>query len=53
MTLAITAMGSIQQAVHHVYAGKPKAAGLDTFDRLLEYRDHRLKNEAKAANPKL
>ena len=44
---AITAMGGVQYLVHHVYEGKPKAAGQDNFDRLLKYRDERLKQEAK------
>ena len=43
---AITAMGGVQYLVHHVYEGKPKAAGQDNFDRLLKYRDERLKQEA-------
>ena len=29
---AITAMGGVQYLVHHVYEGKPKAAGQDNFD---------------------
>jgi hypothetical protein len=27
--------------------GKPKVTGLDNFDRLLRYRDDRLKDEGK------
>jgi NADH dehydrogenase (ubiquinone) 1 alpha subcomplex subunit 1 len=57
---AITAMGGVQYLVHHAYEGKPKPVGADNFDRLLKYRDIRLKDEAKVrfrrrrreANPK-
>jgi NADH dehydrogenase (ubiquinone) 1 alpha subcomplex subunit 1 len=44
---AITAMGGVQYLVHHAYEGKPKPVGADNFDRLLKYRDIRLKEEAK------
>ena len=44
---AITAMGGVQYLVHHAYEGKPKPVGADNFDRLLKYRDIRLKDEAK------
>ena len=44
---AITAMGGVQYLVHHAYEGKPKPTGADNFDRLLKYRDIRLKEEAK------
>ena len=44
---AITAMGGVQYLVHHAFEGKPKAVGADNFDRLLKYRDERLKDEAK------
>ena len=45
---AITAMGGIQYLVHHVYERKPNMAGLDNFDRLLKYRDDRMKQEASS-----
>lgn len=35
--------------VHHAYEGKPKPVGIDNFDRLLKYRDDRLKEEAKVS----
>jgi hypothetical protein len=46
-------MGGVQYLIHHAYEGKPKATGNDNFDRLLQYRDERLKEEAKvrARNP--
>jgi NADH dehydrogenase (ubiquinone) 1 alpha subcomplex subunit 1 len=44
---AVTAMGGVQYLVHHAFEGKPKAVGADNFDRLLKYRDERLKDEAK------
>lgn len=44
-------MGGVQYLVHHAYHGKPKVAGLDSFDRLLIARDERLKEEAKVRNP--
>jgi NADH dehydrogenase (ubiquinone) 1 alpha subcomplex subunit 1 len=44
---AITAMGGVQYLVHHAYEGKPKPVGADNFDRLLKYRDQRLKEEKK------
>jgi NADH dehydrogenase (ubiquinone) 1 alpha subcomplex subunit 1 len=47
---AITAMGGVQYLVHHAYEGKPKPVGFDNFDRLLKYRDLRLKDEAKVRN---
>ena len=40
-------MGGVQYLVHHAYEGKPKPVGADNFDRLLKYRDIRLKDEAK------
>jgi hypothetical protein len=40
-------MGGVQYLVHHAYEGKPKPVGADNFDRLLKYRDIRLKEEAK------
>ena len=40
-------MGGVQYLVHHAYEGKPKPTGADNFDRLLKYRDIRLKEEAK------
>ena len=40
---AITAIGGIQYVGHVLPFGKPKAVGLDAFDRLLEKRDERIK----------
>ena len=40
------AMGGVQYLVHHAYEGKPNPWA-DNFDRLLKYRDIRLKDEAK------
>jgi hypothetical protein len=48
ITAAVTVMGGIQQGVHRLYAGKPKAVGADTWDRLLEKRDDNIKAAAKA-----
>ena len=49
---AITAMGGVQYLVHHAYEGKPKPVGADNFDRLLKYRDIRLKEEATVRSPR-
>ena len=48
ITAAVTAMGAIQQGVHYLYAGKPKAVGADSWDRLMASRDLRIKEEAQA-----
>ena len=43
---AITAIGGIQYAAHVLPMGKPKAVGLDNFDRLLEKRDQRIREKS-------
>ena len=43
---AITAIGGIQYAAHVLPMGKPKAVGLDNFDRLLERRDQRIRERS-------
>jgi len=43
---AITAIGGIQYAAHVLPMGKPKAVGLDNFDRLLERRDQRIREKS-------
>ena len=48
ITAAVTLMGGIQQGVHKLYAGRPKAVGADTWDRLLEKRDDAIKSSAAA-----
>jgi hypothetical protein len=47
ITAAITAMGAIQGGIHKLYAGKPKAVGVDSWDRLLAVRDARIEQEGK------
>ena len=42
----ITAIGGIQYAAHVLPMGKPKAVGLDNFDRLLEKRDQRIREKS-------
>ncbi|EEH56483.1 uncharacterized protein MICPUCDRAFT_59145 [Micromonas pusilla CCMP1545] len=44
---AITAMGGVHYAVQMLYEGKPKPVGQDNFDRLMKYRDERVRAEAK------
>ena len=46
ITTAVALMGGIQQGVQRLYAGKPKAVGADTWDRLLEKRDDAIKAAA-------
>lgn len=48
ITGAVALMGGIQQGVHYLFAGKPKAVGADAWDRLMVKRDLRIKEEAKA-----
>lgn len=48
ITGAITAMGAIQQGVHRVFHGKPKAVAADAWDRQLDRRDAGIKAATKA-----
>ena len=43
---AITAMGGLQYLVHGAAYDKPRAIGLDAFDRLVKARDERARREA-------
>ena len=43
---AITAMGGLQYLVHGAAYDKPRAIGLDAFDRLVQARDERARREA-------
>ncbi|PSC74373.1 NADH dehydrogenase [ubiquinone] 1 alpha subcomplex subunit 1 [Micractinium conductrix] len=38
----VSAMGGLQGAVHHLFNGKPKATGVDEWDRLVAARDAKL-----------
>lgn len=49
---AMVVIGGIQSGVEKLYAGKPKAPGRDTWDRLLDARDARLKADEKARAPR-
>ena len=45
----VAGMGGLQGLVHKVCYGRPKAHGLDDWDRLIEKRDERIQQEyAKA-----
>lgn len=50
---AITAMGGVHYAVQMLYEGKPKPVGQDNFDRLMKYRDERVRAEAKVRDDSL
>ncbi|CAD7703229.1 unnamed protein product [Ostreobium quekettii] len=43
---ALMAMGNSQYLANHLYYGKPKATGLDEWDRVMARRDDRLKDGA-------
>ena len=45
---AVTAMGAIQQGVHRVFLGKPKAIAADSWDRKIDARDAGIKAATKA-----
>ena len=47
IVLAIGAMGGLQSLVHKGFYGKPKAIGLDEWDRKLQKRDERILAEEK------
>lgn len=42
-------MAGIQAGVHKLFHGKPKAVGLDAWDRAAAARDDRVRAEAAAA----
>jgi NADH dehydrogenase (ubiquinone) 1 alpha subcomplex subunit 1 len=41
----VAAMGGAQGGMHHLFFGKPKLVGADHWDRLLDARDARVKEE--------
>lgn len=43
ITAAVCLMGSLQGLVQHAVYGKPKAIGVDPWDRKIDERDARLK----------
>ena len=45
--LAFSAMGGLQSLVHKSFYGKPKAIGLDEWDRKLAKRDEQILADAK------
>lgn len=45
---AIGLMGGLQGAIHKGFFGKPKATSVDSWDRMMNKRDERIKEEAKA-----
>lgn len=47
ITLAVGAMGGLQQLVHKGFYGKPKAIGQDDWDRKLVARDERILKDWK------
>jgi NADH dehydrogenase (ubiquinone) 1 alpha subcomplex subunit 1 len=47
VTVAVAAMGGSQGGIQQLFFGKPKLVGADHWDRLLDERDARIKQEAK------
>ena len=47
ITAALSAMGGLQGGIHKLFYGKPKLVGATEWDRLVENRDARLKEEWK------